>query len=274
MFTDLRPRTQLVIRRRAAFVRRCGRRCCHIDRSDQKHFLDVLPVNKRPKEKFQRTREIPRHTTAEQNAVVVRLSDRLMFHIHSKAWGRSDKSRRCSRLDLNRNYNRELCPSEEWRKRSTLISKIWMKSAVSSASCVWCRSTDHWARMMELTDESRLSCTMIVGSFNPVNEKYELFNWFKVNFFFAGLSLETFVFIMLWLWREKRIQLIDADHRFFVFAFRLTDDQMLFTDVHWHALSKNGIRAESLCDLLAVFVDERAFEMFECVLLRMNNAVE
>ena len=77
MFRDLRARPQRVRRRRVAFVavvRRCGQRHFHIDRSDQKHFLDVLrvenpvevlPVNKRPEEKFQSTREIRRHTTGE-----------------------------------------------------------------------------------------------------------------------------------------------------------------------------------------------------------------
>ena len=73
-----------------AVVRCAGRRHFHIDRFDQKHFLDVLridnaievlPVNIRPEEKLQRTREVHRHAAAEQNPVVVRLTDRFMFHI-------------------------------------------------------------------------------------------------------------------------------------------------------------------------------------------------
>ena len=90
------------------------------------NLVEVLLVNKRAEEKFERTREIHRHTIAEQNAVVVRLTDRLMFHIHSKAWWRSDKCQRCSRLEWNRMFNDELCSSEEWRKRSIVTSKIWI----------------------------------------------------------------------------------------------------------------------------------------------------
>ena len=91
MFTDLWARTQRVRRLRTfvAVVRRC-RRHFHIDRSDQKQFLDVLridnavsvlAVNNRPEEKLQRTREMPRHAPADPNGIVVRLRDRLMFHI-------------------------------------------------------------------------------------------------------------------------------------------------------------------------------------------------
>ena len=81
-------------------------------------------------------------------------------------------------------------------------------------------------------------------SFNPVNKRYELFNWltcmertlngtfkvfnlFQVNFFFVGLSFETFVFITLWLVEEERIEKIDVDHRLSVFL--LADDQIFFT---------------------------------------------
>ena len=146
-----------------------------------------------------------------------------------------------------------------------------MKWAVSRASCVWCLEGKHCARMMSLPEESRLGWTTIGGSFNrlwlsmfhtwqsfsPVKERREevlnwltcmertvngtfnnILNFFQVNFFFVGLSLETlvvFVFIMLWLWEEKRSQLQDTDH--WLFAFLLTDDEMLFTEIHGHALS-------------------------------------